>query len=190
MAGKLAPSLKGLFAAIDFLWPRRNHGIDGWYRPSDPFPGHPPGHNGYSHAIDVDVRGIDPAWIINHIYRNSSVMYYIIWHKQVWSTRTGWDGHPYKVPPGGSSHYDHMHIEIYQTNTAEQFGGPWFGSAGGGYNAGLEEAPAPSGGISAGLEPADPRDYRDAVYSSADHAQGAADSVWGSANSFAQIRQL
>jgi len=155
----LAPSLKGLFATFDFLWPNRNHGIDGWYHaPQAGYPiGHQPGHNGYSHAIDVDVRGINPPWVIDHIARRSDVMYYIIWDIRVWSTSTGWNGHPYQVPPGGSKHQDHMHIEIRQTSVAETFGGPWFNSAGApGGNAGL--SPADPGGI-AGIEAADPRDF-------------------------------
>lgn len=160
----LAPSLKGLFASFDFLWPRRNHGIDGWYRaPKDGYSkGHNPGHNGYSHAIDVDVRGINPPWVIDHITQRSDVMFYIIWDVRVWSTVTGWNGHPYHVPEGGSLHKDHMHIEILQTNTAERFGGPWFGasSAPGGT---AELSPADQGGV-AGLEAVDPRDWRSEVY--------------------------
>lgn len=160
----LAPSLKGLFATIDFLWPHRDRRTDGWYRaPSDGKSlGHNPGHNGYSHAIDVDKDGISPIWLIDHINRRSDVMWYIIWDVRVWSTETGWNGHPYHVPKGGSLHKDHLHIEIKQTSFAEGFTGPWIGSGGG-------STPPPGaggggGGINAGLEAADGRDYRDHVY--------------------------
>lgn len=160
----LAPSLKGLFASIDFLWPRRNHGIDGWYRsPAQGHSiGHNPGHNGYSHAIDVDVRGINPPWIIDHLNRRSDVMWYIIWDVRVWSNDTGWNGHHYVIPPGGSDHRNHMHIEIRQTSFAEGFTGPWFGNGGGSVT-----PPGAGGGGewgNAGLSAADPRDFRDHVY--------------------------
>lgn len=186
----LSPSLRGLFASIDFLWPRRDRSIDGWYRaPSaGKSVGHNPGARGLVHAIDVDKDGLDPMWIINHITRRSDVMYYIIWDVRVWSTSTGWDGHRYNVPRGGSLHKDHLHIEIRQTVTAEHFGGPWFsggspgGAAGGGSGGGT--------GISAGLGAADPRDYRDAVYGTANWAQTGAEYMNGSANHIAGSRNF
>lgn len=160
----LAPSLKGLFASLDALWPQRDRRTDGWYRaPSaGKSVGHNPGLNGYSHAIDVDKDGINPMWIINHIARGNGVMYYIIWDVRVWSVKTGWDGHRYNIPPGGSDHRDHMHIEIFQSDHAERFAGPWFTGQGGGSGGG-----SPGGGSSggtAGIGAADPRDYRASVY--------------------------
>jgi hypothetical protein len=162
----LTPALKGLFASIDVLWPHRDRRTDGWYRaPSaGKSVGHNPGHNGYSHAIDVDKDGINPMWIINHIARGNGVMFYIIWDVRVWSVETGWNGHPYHIPKGGSDHRDHLHIETYQTNGAEQFRGPWFTDQGG--SAGLGPAdPGSDSGIG-GLGAADPRDYRGPVYAS------------------------
>lgn len=178
----LAPSLKGLFASIDFLWPARDRRTDGWYRPVSAgySKGHNPGHNGLVHAIDVDADGINEMWIIDHIHRTGGVIWYIIWDVRVWSTETGWNGHPYKVPPGGSLHKDHMHIEIYQTNTAEQFAGPWFGSASG--SSGGSSGSSGGTGISSGLGAADPRDYRDAITATASWA----DFVAGRVNSAAQ----
>lgn len=160
----LAPSLRGLFASIDALWPNRDRRTDGWYRaPSNgKSKGHNPGLGGYSHAIDVDKDGINPMWIINHIARGNGVMYYIIWDVRVWSVETGWDGHRYNIPKGGSDHRDHMHIEIYQSTKAQQFRGPWFtGSSPGGGGGGDSGGGV---GIEAGLSAADPRDYRETVY--------------------------
>lgn len=162
--GKLAPSLRTLFATIDALWPNRNRGIDGWYHAPGPGPqGHMPTHNGYSHAIDVDVRGINPPWIINHIIQRSDVMHYIIWDVRVWSVDHGWNGHPYQVPKGGSLHKDHMHIETYFTTAAENYNGPWFSGSGGGGGGGGN--PGNGGELgNAGLSAADPRDYRGDLY--------------------------
>lgn len=167
----LTPALKGLFASIDLLWPHRSRRIDGWYRsPSQGHSvGHNPGHNGFSHAIDVDKNGVNPMWIINHIARGNGVMFYIIWDVRVWGVATGWNGHPYHIPPGGSDHRNHLHIETYQTNAAEQFRGPWFGNQGGPTD--TTPAPDPGTGLGSGLNPADPRDYRDAVYGTADRAR-------------------
>jgi hypothetical protein len=182
MAGKLAPSLYGLYASINFLWPTRNKGIDGWYHaPQAGYPiGHQPGHNGYSHAIDVDRRGINPQWIIDHINRRSDVTWYIIWDVRIWSTETGWNGHPYKVPAGGSDHRDHMHIEIKQTSFAEGFQGPWFGS--GGSSSPPADGGGGGGGIGAGLSAADPRDYRGDVYDLGHGAEWAYNYIKGASN--------
>lgn len=156
---QLANSLIYLFAEIDAKWPNRNRGIDGWYRASDPFPGHPPGNRGLTHAIDVDRRGIDPMWILWAMRRPSDVLYYVIWDRRVWSTRTGWDGHPYT---GDNPHTDHMHIEIFQTVRAEDYAGGWNIAP---ESQGLGTAPGVgadgSQGVSAGLGAADPRDSRD-----------------------------
>lgn len=124
MAGKLAPSLGRLFKEIDARWPNRDRRTDGWYasptvRKSK---GHNPGHNGYSHAIDVDDDGISEDWIINHIYKSGGVLWYIIWNRWLYSNTYHWIPQPYH---GKNPHTDHMHIEIYQTTTAEQFGGWW-----------------------------------------------------------------
>lgn len=165
----LAPSLKGLFASFDALWPARDRRTDGWYRAprNGKSVGHNPGLHGYSHAIDVDKDGINPMWVINHITRRSDVMYYIIWDVRVWSTSTGWDGHRYHIPPGGSDHKDHMHIEIRQNSTAESFGGPWFTGSGGG---GGDSGGGSSGvGLEAGFGAADPRDYRDLMINAGDY---------------------
>jgi hypothetical protein len=186
----LAPSLKGLFASIDFLWPARDRRTDGWYRsPQNGISiGHNPGRKGLSHAIDVDKDGINPMWIITHITRRSDVMYYIIWDMRVWSTQTGWDGHPYDMPKGGSTHRDHLHIEIRQNDTAESFGGPWFGGGGGGGAPGAPGGGDPPG--TGGFGPADPRDYRDAQYALSNWAGFGAGRMNGAANNIAGSRNF
>lgn len=178
----LSPCLVRLFQEIDQHWPNRDRRTDGWYRsPSAGRSlGHNPGHNGLVHAIDVDKDGIDPIWIINNIYRSRSVTWYIIWDVRVWSTETGWNGHPYHVPPGGSLHKDHMHIEIYQTTAAEQYGGGW--GIASGNSAGIRPAEPDDTGIGAGFGAADPRDYRDAIVASANWAGYAAGRINGAAN--------
>jgi hypothetical protein len=124
MAGKLAPSLSRLFAEINFRWPNRDHRTDGWY--ADPNVrtslGHNPGHNGYSHAIDVDDDGIDEIWIINNIRKDDKVLWYIIWNRTLYSNTYNWKPRAYT---GSNPHTDHMHIEIYQTTYAETWTGAW-----------------------------------------------------------------
>lgn len=122
--GKLAPSLIRLFPEIDARWPHRDHRTDGWY--ADPkvrkSKGHNPGHKGYSHAIDVDKDGIDPMWIIRNIRKDEGVLWYIIWNRHLYSNTYNWVEKPYH---GTNPHTDHMHIEIYQTDKAEQWAGHW-----------------------------------------------------------------
>lgn len=122
--GVLAPSLKRLFPELDKRWPNRDHRTDGWY--ADPkvrtSKGHNPGHKGYSHAIDVDKDGINPSWIIDHITKDDKVLWYIIWNRTLYSNTYNWKPRPYT---GSNPHTDHMHIEIYQTDYAEQWKGSW-----------------------------------------------------------------
>jgi hypothetical protein len=166
----LSQSLHRLFAEFDGAWPQRNRGIDGWCR--DPNVGkslgHNPGHNGLVHAIDVDVRGIWPPYVVDHINHRSDVLWYIIWNRTLWTNTHGWHHEPY-TPSNAhkpyNPHTDHMHIEIYQTTFAEQFTGDWGISA---TSSGFGEAPPGQGGDGGappqtGLGAADPRDVRDAM---------------------------
>lgn len=124
MAGKLTNPLKRLFRDLDQRWPHRDHRTDGWY--ADPkvrkSKGHNPGHKGFSHAIDVDKDGIDPMWIIRNITKNDRVLWYIIWNRKLYSNTYNWVPRDYH---GKNPHTDHMHIETYQTDYAETWGGSW-----------------------------------------------------------------
>ena len=124
MAGKLAPSLVRLWPDLDARWPHRDHRTDGWYAsPSTrKSKGHNPGHNGYSHAIDVDKDGIDQMWLINNIAKDDKVLWYIIWNRTLYSNTYNWVPRHYS---GDNPHTDHLHIEIYQTSYAETWGGRW-----------------------------------------------------------------
>lgn len=156
----LAPSLRRLFGEFDAIWPHRNRGIDGWYRaPSAGISvGHNPGRGGLTHAIDVDRRGIDPDWVIAHIYKNTNVLWYIIWNRGIWSNTWGFTRHAYTL---SNPHTDHMHIEIRQTVAAENWGGSWLGAttSGGSIIGGIAGIAGPGGGIS-GIGAADDRDPR------------------------------
>jgi hypothetical protein len=124
MAGKLAPSLKNLFSEIDAVWPRRDRRTDGWYASPSvrKTKGHNPGHNGYSHAIDVDRDGINPTLLINRIKKDGGILWYVIWSRTLYSNTYGWKPRPYT---GKNPHTDHLHIEIYQTDKAESYRGRW-----------------------------------------------------------------
>jgi hypothetical protein len=127
----LAPSLRRFFNEIDAIWPHRTRGIDGWLRwPKDGISvGHNPGHNDMVHAIDVDRRGIDPMWIINHVRNDPNALWYMIWNRGIWSNTWGFTRHDYNL---SNPHTDHIHIEIRQTTYAENWGGSWLGASGGG----------------------------------------------------------
>lgn len=120
----LAPSLDRLFNEIDSRWPNRDRRTDGWYR--SPSVGISVGHNrgarGLVHAIDVDDDGIDENFIMRSIYKGGGVLRYWIWNRQIYHVRDNWQPKPYNGP---SPHTDHMHIEINQTVTAENYKGHW-----------------------------------------------------------------
>lgn len=120
----LAPSLNRLYYEINAVWPGRNHGIDGWLR--WPYQGISKGHNpdgkGCVHALDIDRRGIDPDWLCDAIYHSKNVMWYVIWNRRIRSNTYNWTWNKYT---GSNPHTDHVHIEIYQTSTAENYAGTW-----------------------------------------------------------------
>lgn len=156
----LAPSLRRLFNELDATWPNRDRRTDGWYRPVSVgiSVGHNPGHNGLVHAIDVDKDGIDQMWIINNIYKHTSVLWYIIWNRGIWSNTWGFTRHNYT---GSNPHTDHMHIEIRQTTVAENYAGGWrIGNASGGSIIGGIAGVINGGGATQGLGSADDRDPR------------------------------
>jgi hypothetical protein len=124
VAGKLAPSLENLFGEINYVWPRRDKRTDGWYAsPKDRITkGHNPGRGGYSHAIDVDKDGIDQMLLINRLKKTGGILWYVIWNRKLYSNTYHWVPQPYT---GDNPHTDHLHIEIYQTITAEDYAGSW-----------------------------------------------------------------
>lgn len=181
----LAPSLQRFFHEIDSIWPRRNHGIDGWLRwPKDGISvGHNPGHNNMVHAIDVDRRGIDPDWIIQHVTNDRNALWYMIWNRGIWSNTWGFTRHNYTL---SNPHTDHIHIEIRQTTYAEQWAGSWIGGSGSGGAAvgGIAGIAGPNNGVGA-ISAADDRDSRDAManlthgsYGGADFLKSATDYTW------------
>lgn len=151
---KCPHSLNKLFDEIDARWPHRTHSLDGWYNPSRHSVGHNAGHRGLIHAIDVDRRGIDPMYIVDHIKKNGHILWYMIWSRHLYSNTYGWHVRPYT---GSNPHTDHIHIEIYQTTTAEEFDGYW-GIAPGG--TAIKPAPRPSSDFAN-------RDYRPYLLSAA-----------------------
>lgn len=165
---ELARSLARLFVEINDRWPNRDHRTDGWY--ADPnvrtSKGHNPGHRGLSHAIDVDDDGIDESWIISHITKNDKVLWYIIWNRKLYSNTYDWVPRAYT---GSNPHTDHMHIEIYQTTTAEDWTGYW-GISPSGTTPGQNPPPS-TGGSPGGTYSGDfgpdygGRDYRGSIVS-------------------------
>jgi hypothetical protein len=192
----LSVSLQRLFNEFNALWPNRNHGIDGWCR--DPSSGrslgHNPGHNGLVHAIDVDVRGIWPPYVIDHINHRNDVLWYIIWNRTLWTNTGGWHATAYTpanaVPPY-NPHTDHMHIEIYQTAAAESFTGSWGLSS---TSSGFGEAPPSSEvgaapGFSQGFGARDDRDVRDAMSAMAFQGNAAVGNIQGYTGVIAALRR-
>lgn len=119
-----APSLIRLIAEVNAIWPNRDKRTDGWYRaPRIGISyGHNPDANHRVHARDVDKDGMNPDWVIQHINRTTSGLWYIIWNRQIWSMTHNWKPQAYHGP---SPHTDHWHVEIYHTNAAWNYKGGW-----------------------------------------------------------------
>lgn len=174
----LAPSLVRLRAEIDDRWPNRDRRTDGWY--ADPririSYGHNPDARGRVHAIDVDRDGINPDWIIDHIHRSGTGLWYIIWNRRLWSMTHGWVPYAYHGP---SPHTDHTHIEIRHTDAAFYYAGAWGIAAEGQGTIGTVPPPANQWGT------ADPLSE---IIASANHLQGAGDLTYGYGSAIADLR--
>lgn len=120
----LVNSMVRLRAEIDGRWPHRQRRAEGWY--TDPRVRYSYGHNpdakGAVHAIDIDRVGVDPMWIIRHIYVGGHVLWYIIYNRTLYSRTYGGVPQPYH---GSNPHTDHLHIECYRDPHAENYSGPW-----------------------------------------------------------------
>lgn len=172
----LAPSLNLLFDEIDARWPRRDRRTDGWYNPARKSYGHNREERGLVHAIDVDRDGIDPNWIVANIHHESSVLWYIVWSRTIWSNTRNWRPIAYR---GDNPHTDHMHIEIRHTVTGEQF------------NKGWNIAPAKSGfGTAPGFNvDFTPRDYRSYITTAANQFNTGGNTFNGAASSLRSLRR-
>lgn len=176
---KLATSLVNLRKEIDVHWPNRDRRTDGWYaNPRDRISyGHNPDLFGNVHAIDVDKDGINPDWIVSHIYRKGGVLWYVIWNRKIWSVDYGWKPRAYY---GKSPHTDHMHIEIKHTPGARGYRGSWGVKAGGASTIGT----APGSGTEWGTA-----DYLAQVELSGNLIKRAGDYAFGFADSIRNIRK-
>jgi hypothetical protein len=138
------------------------------------------------HAIDVDRDGIDPGWVVANIYRGREVMYYVIWNRTIWSNTRNFQPVRYT---GSNPHTDHLHIEIYQTSQAEQWGGTWLGSSG------IGEAPRGGGLLSPlgnviGAAAEDARDPHRPMGAVAARAATAGDHMYATTLAIQQLRSL
>lgn len=140
----LSRSLDNLFNEINARWPNRDRRTDGWFTDGRESVGHNRGARGLVHAIDVDDDGIDENFIMSHIYKGGGVLRYWIWNRKIYHVRDNWKPRAYTGP---SPHTDHMHIEINQTTTAENYSGHW-GIAPG--QSGFGPAPGNDGGLGIG----------------------------------------
>lgn len=145
MAARLAPALIDLRAEVDARWPRRDKRSDGWIgdsahaaRKSD----HNPDGAGYVRAIDVDVDGIDAAWLVEHLRQLGAAGDrrlrggYLILNGRIAGTHTGWRWRAY----GGSNpHRTHAHVSAGDARADYSRRAPWGVRPGA-----APKAPAPS----------------------------------------------
>lgn len=120
----LAPSLVCCRSEINHRWPRRDHGSCGWIgdlahqaTPSD----HNQNRRGIVDAIDIDVDGVDCAWLVATLIRHPATNY-VIWNGKIWSRSHGFVARTYT---GKDKHRTHIHVSILQAIAAENNGRPW-----------------------------------------------------------------
>lgn len=120
----LAPSCTRCRSEINFRWPRRDHGSDGWIgdtthqqNQSD----HNPNKRGVVDAIDIDVDGIDCAWLVAMLIQHPSTNY-VIWNGKIWSRSHGFVA---RVYTGKDKHRTHIHLSILQAVAAENNARAW-----------------------------------------------------------------
>lgn len=120
----LAPTLCRCRSEINYRWPHRDHGSDGWIGDlahrltrSD----HNPNGRGVVDAIDIDVDGIVPALLVAILIRHPATNY-VIWNRKIWSRSNGFVARAYTGP---DPHTGHVHCSISQSVTAENNSQPW-----------------------------------------------------------------
>lgn len=115
---RLARSLRVLAHDVDALWPDRARASDGWIgdeahqaRASD----HNPDARGIVHAIDLDVRGLDPwAVVVAAVVHPST--HYVIFRGRIFAANQMFMARTYD---GSDPHTSHVHVSILRTSSAE-----------------------------------------------------------------------
>lgn len=125
----LAPALARLRTEVNSRWPSRDRSSDGWIgdaahqaSKSD----HNPNGRGVVDAIDIDVDGIDVAFLVALCIRHPAVNY-VIWNRRIWSRSHGFIARAYT---GSNPHTKHMHVSLIQSSSAENNGLGWSVAAG------------------------------------------------------------
>lgn len=125
MSWHLAPSLKQLLNEVNGAWPNRSKSSDGTIgdrahsaRKSD----HNPNSRGSVNAIDITAKGVDVARIIAVAKRHPSVRY-IIYNRSIMNRDIG--NFKPRAYHGANPHTAHVHISIYQRESAEKDTRSW-----------------------------------------------------------------
>lgn len=126
----LAPALVRLRSEVNAKAPNRDRSSDGWIgdtshsrsgMPENGGSDHNPNRRGVVDALDIDVDGIDPAWLVSLAIKHPSVNY-VIWNRTIWSRRHGFKARRYS---GSNPHTKHVHVSLRQSASAEQNNTPW-----------------------------------------------------------------
>ena len=125
MSWHLAPSLQKLRSEVNEKWPNRSKSHDGTIgdrahsaRKSD----HNPNGRGSVNAIDITAKGIDTAALIDAAKRHPSVRY-IIHNRKIMNRDIG--NFRARAYHGSNPHTAHVHISIYQRQSAENDRRSW-----------------------------------------------------------------
>lgn len=126
----LAPALARLRSEVNKKWPRRDRSSDGWIgdtshsrsgMPENGGSDHNPNRRGVVDALDIDVDGINPAWLVSLLVKHPAVNY-VIWNRTIWSRRYGFRGRKYT---GSNPHTKHVHVSLIQSASAENSNTSW-----------------------------------------------------------------
>lgn len=126
----LAPALVRCRSEINIKWPRRDRSSDGWIgdtshsrsgMPENGGSDHNPNRRGVVDALDIDVDGLNPAWLVSMLVRHPAVNY-VIWNRTIWSRRYGFRARKYT---GSNPHTKHLHVSLIQSASAENNNTSW-----------------------------------------------------------------
>lgn len=130
MTWHLAPSLRNLFAEVDYRYPNRDKTSDGTVGDtshSARYSDHNPDKDGWVHAVDIDSSGQVGDQVTRLLLKRARsndipALNYLIFERMIYSWKYSFLAHEYT---GTNPHTTHVHVSIKRTDAARTWAHRW-----------------------------------------------------------------